>query len=121
MEFYAPKGRGRGKKNFILQSEFMFPEESNPFSIVSLFLACSKLNERGHKNPDYLKIFPNRYFFIFQLKPYLIILLSRKISTRKKRYLFPLKYTFKKRNYPPSFQKEKIIPLNNYTITIIKK
>lgn len=50
------------KKNFILQSEFMFPEESNPFSIVSLFLACSKLNERGHKNPDYLKIFPNRYF-----------------------------------------------------------
>lgn len=88
MEFYAPKGRGRGKKNFILQSEFMFPEESNPFSIVSLFLACSKLNERGHKNPDYLKIFPNRYFFIFQLKPYLIILLSRKISTRKERYDF---------------------------------
>lgn len=47
MEFYAPKGRERGKKNFILQSEYMFPEESNPFSIVSLFLACSKLLTKG--------------------------------------------------------------------------
>lgn len=55
------RGERRGKKkNFILKSEFMFPEESNPFPIVSLFLPRSKLITKGSIKIQIIR----KYFWI---------------------------------------------------------
>lgn len=58
--FTREGGEERKKKNFILKSEFMFPEESNPFPIVSLFLPRSKLITKGSIKIQIIR----KYFWI---------------------------------------------------------
>lgn len=66
---------GGGGKNFILKSEFMFPEESNPFSIVSLFLPRSKLITKGSIKIQIIRkyFWIDILFSISQFKPVTLI------------------------------------------------
>lgn len=68
------RGEG-GEKNFILKSEFMFPEESNPFSIVSLFLPRSKLITKGSIKIQIIRkyFWIDILFSISQFKPVTLI------------------------------------------------